>query len=93
MNQSDPLVLFPDMLCIDTEGALLRYLKQPRLYAVHGPVPSYLETVVEDVLEQGSLTICRGIPPPSGIPSLPITPVYRSQPQGPMVVPTGRIFI
>lgn len=95
MEPPTPLTSFPDILLVMTERASLRYAKQPLLYAVHGPLPAYLNAAVELVLEDNSVTICRGTPPQSADlpPSLTITPVYRLDPHGPLAVPTGQIFI
>ncbi|MDP1769200.1 MAG: hypothetical protein Q8L74_10420 [Nitrospirota bacterium] len=95
MELPTPLTSFPDILLVMTERASLRYAKQPLLYAVHGPLPAYLKAATELVLEDNSVTICRGTPPSStDLPaSLTITPVYRLDPHGPLAVPTGHIYI
>lgn len=95
MEPTTPLTSFPDILLVVTERASLRYAKQSLLYAVHGPLPISLETMVELVLEGNSVTICRGTPPSSAdLPaSLTITPAYRLDPHGPLAVPTGQIYI
>ena len=86
---------FPDVLRIRTEQDSLQYVRQPALFAVHGSLPDYLKTAVELVLEENSITICRGEPAPSAdLPtSLTITPVYALDSHGPLAVPTGQIFI
>lgn len=86
---------FPNVLQIRTGQGSLQYVRQPALFAVHGSLPNYLKTDVELVLEENSITICRGEPAPSAdLPtSLKITPVYARDPHGPLAVPTGQIFL
>jgi hypothetical protein len=62
---------------------------------VHGPLPNDLQTAVELVLEDNAITICRGEPilPADQPTALTITPVYATDPHGPLAVPTGQIFI
>ncbi len=95
MEPHNSLSSFPDVLRIRTEQDSLQYVRQPALFAVHGSLPSYLETAVELVLEENSITICRGEPaPPADLrTSLNITPVYARDPHGPLAVPTGQIFL
>lgn len=95
MRTHIPPSSFPDALQIRTERGSLRYTKQPGFYAVHGPLPNNLQTAVELVLEDNTITICRGEPALSAdLPtSLKITPVYALDPHGPLAIPTGQIFL
>ena len=95
MRTHIPPSSFPDALQIRTERGSLRYTKQPGFYAVHGPLPNNLQTAVELVLEDNTVTICRGEPALSAdLPtSLKITPVYALDPHGPLAIPTGQIFL
>lgn len=72
-----------------------RYTRQADLYAVHGPLPPQLRPAIEHTIEEDVLTICRGsLPPSADLPNtVMLTAVYRLEPQGPLAVPTGRIYV
>lgn len=95
MSPLPPITSFPDTFQIVRDQAPLRYTRQADLYAVHGPFPSQLRPAIKDTIEEDVLTICRGIPPlPTDLPaSVTLTAVYRVDPQGPLAVPTGRIYV
>lgn len=95
MNPRRSLSTFPEVLQIRTESTFFQYVKRPGVFAVHGPLPNHLKSTVETVLDEGTITICQGEPIPStdAPNSLRITPVYTLDPHGPLVVPTGQLFI
>lgn len=91
----DPFSSFPAQFRAGAQRLTQWYVRLPRLFAVHGPVPPSLAASVAFVLDDGQVTVCHGEPELhlSTTALDTMTPVYALAPNGAPAVPTGRVFV
>ena len=77
------------------EGVSHDYSCETNCFAIHGPLPQALTASVLFSFDNPDITVCRGdISTVSTIlADCTVTPVYRLGQNGPLGVPTGRVFI
>ena len=95
MADNDPLTRFPPTFSANTQQPSRRYVRQPDLIALHGPLTDSQRADVIVEIETDAIGIFRqdAVAVSSRSPDLVITPVYAIDPNGALAVPTGRIFV
>lgn len=91
MKTSKRLSKFPEKIVVSEDSRDVSYLKSDDYYAVFNPEDGEGLTKVSFYLEDGRIAVVQGKPTGEVQPSLGA--VYTLGTDGPLAVPTGRVFI
>ena len=93
MNQKRGLAEYPKRVKAGTKRPDAYYERLSGLYAVQRGDEKQDFAGAEMVFEQEGIAVFRGEPGESPVSQSPLTPVYKLHPDGPVAVPTGKIFL
>lgn len=93
MAQANLFQDFPERLRAGTERSDSSYKCVPGYYAVHNATAGADATDALLSLKEEGIAVYRGEPDESRGDTSSLTPVYELQPSGPLVVPTGQLYI
>ena len=93
MSKKRDLAGFPERVSAGTKRPDAYYERLSGRYAVHRGDEKQTAAGAEAVFEQEGIAVFRGEPGESPAPDAPLTPVYKLHPDGPVAVPTGKIFL
>lgn len=93
MNREGGFAGFPERVGVGTNRPGAYYVRLPGRHAVHHLTPTQDVADAEMIFRREGIAVFRGEPaePPSHQPA--VTPVYKLHPDGPVAVPTGRVFV
>ena len=86
---------FPERIRASSKRPDLLYYRVPEHYAIQGPLPAQLVQSILLHFSGQSIAVCGGAPDLQLMQnkSVSITPVYALEPNGPLAVPTGLVFV
>ncbi len=82
---------YPQRIRYGTERPEAVYARVPGYYAVHGRPSGAPAPGAVLLLEEQAIAVFEG--EAEGPPAATLTPVYALEPNGPLAVPTGRVFV
>lgn len=88
---NDAFASYPQQISIGNNSLAVVYSRQPSYFAIHYQQPTKVEGAILE-LNNGAIAVFPGQPDSTQIQQI-VSPVYTSQPEGSLAVPTGMIFI